>query len=156
MDATSRPSGIAEPELDQVELVVDLIEVVYQANGRMAAALDRLTASRASVSDACIEAFLRLAEDLRPGAAARARLACVDNETQIAGAAAWIARRRQLEPGSDLLPATHGTRSAGAAPARSSVGPHVHGSAVGTAEGAAAISAAARAIARWRGAGGPR
>jgi hypothetical protein len=103
MDASS-DWGSAAPTREQIEHVVALLEVVYQANGRMAAELDRLAASRASVSDASVTVLLRLAEDLRPGAAARERLAELEQEVQVAGAAEWIARRRRLDPDADLVP----------------------------------------------------
>lgn len=151
MDTTRRPTGPPEQGGEQVdldvELAVELLEVVYQANGRMAAELDRLTASRASVSEAAIERFLHLAEDLRPGAEARAHLARLDSETQIAGAAVWIARRRQLDPDTELLPTARGNGTL----ATSATQP-VDGAAVG----ATALPAAARAVQRWRGVGSPR
>jgi hypothetical protein len=103
MEASS-DRGSAAPTREQIEHVVALLEVVYQANGRMAAELDRLAASRASVSEASVIGLLRLAEDLRPGAAARAQLAELEHEVQIAGAAEWIARRRRLDPDADLVP----------------------------------------------------
>jgi hypothetical protein len=107
--ATEATSGLcadtAETSIPaQIEMVVDLLEAVYQANGRMAAELDRLAASRTSVSDAAVHTLVRLAEDLRPGAAARARLAELDHDLQVAGAAAWIARRRQLDCDVELIP----------------------------------------------------
>jgi hypothetical protein len=46
------------PTREQIEHVVALLEVVYQANGRMAAELDRLASSRASVSDASVTRLL--------------------------------------------------------------------------------------------------
>ena len=94
------------PTREQIEHVVVLLEVVYQANGRMAAELDRLASSRASVSDASVTRLLRLADDLRPGAAARTQLAALDHDVQVAGAAEWIARRRRVEPDAGLLPTT--------------------------------------------------
>lgn len=97
MEASS-DRGTAAPTREQIEHVVALLEVVYQANGLMAAELDRLASSRASVSEASVTGLLRLAEDLRPGAAARAHLAELEQDVQVAGAAEWIARRRQLDP----------------------------------------------------------
>jgi hypothetical protein len=103
MEASS-DRGSSAPTREQIEHVVALLEVVYQANGRMAAELDRLASSRTSVSEASVTGLLRLAEDLRPGAAARTQLAALDQELQVAGAAEWIARRRRLDPAADLLP----------------------------------------------------
>jgi hypothetical protein len=51
---------------------------------------------------------IRLAEDLRPGAAARAQLAELGDNLQIAGAAEWIARRRRLDPDAALVPTVRG------------------------------------------------
>lgn len=99
------------PTPREVEMVVDLLESVYQANGRMAEELDRLAASRAAVSDAAVQALTRLAEDLRPGAAARAQLAELGSHLQIAGAAEWIARHRRLDPNAELLPTVRGRAS---------------------------------------------
>ena len=128
--------GSGEPTREQIEQVVALLEVVYQANGRMAAELDRLAASRASVTG-----LLRLADDLRPGAAARARLAELRQDVQVAGAAEWIARRRQLDPDADLLP-TGGSDSAAANPNALVLGAPGRGK-----------SATARARTRWHGQG---
>lgn len=99
------------PHSGDVELVVELLNAVYQANERMAAELDRLTAARSSVSDADVQAFLRLADELRPGAAARARLAELDNDLQAAGAADWIAQHRQRHPDAELVPTAAGPAS---------------------------------------------
>ena len=112
MEASS-DRGTAAPTREQIEHVVALLEVVYQANGRMAAELDRLASSRASVSEASVTGLLRLAEDLRPGAAARAHLAELEQDVQVAGAAEWIARRRQLDPNVDLMPTARTDTGAG-------------------------------------------
>lgn len=113
VDATQGLSGAPDgsPSPNDVAMVVDLLNTVYQANERMAVELDRLTASRSSVSDADVQAFLRLADELRPGAAARARLAELDNDLQVAGAAEWIARHRQHHPGARLVPTAAGPAS---------------------------------------------
>ena len=133
--------GSGEPTREQIEQVVALLEVVYQANGRMAAELDRLAASRAAVSQASVTGLLRLADDLRPGAAARARLAELRQDVQVAGAAEWIARRRQLDPDADLLP-TGGSDGAAANPNALVLGAPGRGK-----------SATARARTRWHGQG---
>jgi hypothetical protein len=134
--AASSDLRSSAPTHAQIEHVVALLEVVYQANGRMAAELDRLAASRASVSEASVTRLLRLAEDLRPGAAARAHLAALDQEVQVAGAAEWIARRRRLDPDADLLPTA---RSDSHAPNST---PHGSGA-------SRATSATDRAQSRW-------
>jgi len=99
-----QPTHQVAADRTQIEHVVALLEVVYRANGLLADELDRLASSRASVSDASVAGLLRLAEDLRPGAAARAQLAAFDPEVQVAGAAEWIARRRRVDPDGELLP----------------------------------------------------
>jgi hypothetical protein len=106
---TGAPDGSPSP--NDVEMVVNLLNRVYQANERMAAELDRLTASRSSVSDADVQTFLRLADELRPGAAARARLAELNNDLQVAGAAEWIAQHRQQHPDAELVPTAAGPAS---------------------------------------------
>lgn len=136
MEASSEP-GPAAPTREQIEHVVALLEVVYQANGRMADELDRLASSRASVSEASVTRLLRLAEDLRPGAAARTHLAALEQEVQVAGAAEWIARRHQLDPDAELVP-TARTDRALASPNTMVLGGIGHGK-----------SAAARAHTRW-------
>lgn len=77
-----------------VEQVADLLDVVYQANGRMAAEVDRIIGSRAAVSQATIDRFTRLAADLRPGARARAELSDLDPDLLLAGTSVWMACRR--------------------------------------------------------------
>jgi hypothetical protein len=135
--AASSDRRSTAPTRAQIEHVVALLEVVYQANGRLADELDRLAASRASVSEASVTRLLRLAEDLRPGAAARADLAELDQEVQVAGAEEWIARRRRLDPDADLVPTA---RSDSPVPASTPLGP---GAARRTA------SATDRAHTRW-------
>ena len=77
-----------------VEQVADLLDAVYQANGRMAAEVDRIIGSRAAVSQATIDRFTRLAADLRPGARARAELSDLDPDLLLAGTSVCMARRR--------------------------------------------------------------
>jgi len=139
--AASGDRGSTAPTCEQVEHVVALLEVVYQANGRLAAELDRLAWSRASVSEASVTGLLRLAEDLRPGAAARAHLAALEQDVQVAGAAEWIARRRRLDPDADLVP-TAGLDSAVANPNTLVLGAPGRGK-----------SATDRAHTRWHGQG---
>ena len=143
MEASS-DRGTAAPTREQIEHVVALLEVVYQANGLMAAELDRLASSRASVSEASVTGLLRLAEGLRPGAAARAHLAELEQDVQVAGAAEWIARRRQLDPHVDLMP-TARTDNAAANPNVLVLGTPGRGK-----------SATVRAHTRWHGQGTAR
>lgn len=110
--AASSDQNSAAPTREQIEQVVALLEVVYQANGRMAAELDRFASSQASVSEASVSGLLRLAEDLRPGAAARTQLAELEQEVQIAGAEEWITRRRRLDPNADLVSTVRLSRAA--------------------------------------------
>lgn len=74
--------------------VADLLAAVAAANGRIAAEADRIASSRAAVSLATIDRLTRLADDLRPGATARAQLAQLDPELLLAGTSVWLARRR--------------------------------------------------------------
>ena len=143
MNASSDP-GQAAADRAQIEHVVALLEVVYRANGLLAAELDRLASSRASVSDASVTGLLRLAEDLRPGAAARAHLAALDPELQVAGAAEWIARRRRVDPEGELLPTP-----------RLAAGDERQGH-TRVAHPTTVVSAANRARSRWHGQAGPR
>lgn len=77
------------------EQVADLIQEVYEANGLLADEVDCILGSRAAVSDATIDRFTRLADRLRPGAAARAHLADLDSSLLMAGTSVWMVRRRQ-------------------------------------------------------------
>lgn len=144
MNASSDP-GQAAADRTQIEHVVALLEVVYRANGVLADELDRLASSRASVSDAGVAGLLRLAEDLRPGAAARAQLAAFDPELQVVGAAEWIARRRRVDRDGELLP-TPRLAAGGELPGQPRV------SYTDTPQ----VSAAGRARIRWHGQAGPR
>ena len=137
-----QPSSEASADPTQIEQVVALLEVVYRANGLLATELDRLASSRASVSDASVTGLLRLAEDLRPGAAARAQLAAFDPEVQVAGAEEWIARRRRVDPDVELLP----TPRLAAGDERTKQTRMVH----------RPVSAINRAQTRWHGQAGPR
>lgn len=83
------------------EQVADLLESVFAANGRVAAEAERLAGSRASVSEATIERFTRLAAGLRPAVEARAILAGLDPELLLAGTAVWRNRRRGSCAGRD-------------------------------------------------------
>jgi hypothetical protein len=141
MDA-SRDRDSAARTREQIDHVVALLKVMYQANGRLAAELDRLASSRASVSDASVTGLLRLADDLRPGAAARAHLAELDRDVQVAGAAEWIARRRRLEPDAELVPTVR--------PGEATANPHK----VMLGEPQRETSAAERAHTRWHNAQG--
>jgi hypothetical protein len=76
-----------------VEQVADLLDEVYAANGLLAEEVDRIIGSRAAVSQATVERFARLAEQLRGGAQARATLSALDPALLLAGASAWTARR---------------------------------------------------------------
>ena len=76
--------------------VADLLDVVAQANSRLTSEVDRLLGSRAAVSGTTVERPLRLADDLRPGAAARAELSALadlDTDMLLAGMSEWLLRR---------------------------------------------------------------
>jgi hypothetical protein len=77
--------------------VLDLLDVIAQANFRLTSEVDRLLGTRAAVSGTTVERLLRLADDLRPGAAARAELsvlADLDTDMLLAGMSEWLLRRR--------------------------------------------------------------
>ena len=84
----------ARPVRISTARVADLLETVYAANGRMASEVDLILGSRAAVSQATVERFVRLADELRPGAAARAELAQLDPDLLMAGTSLWMRRRR--------------------------------------------------------------
>jgi hypothetical protein len=77
-----------------VEQVADLLDEVYAANGLLADELDRILGSRAAVSQSTIDRFTRLADQLRPGARARAQLSDLDTSRVLAGTKIWMARNR--------------------------------------------------------------
>ncbi|HEY3717769.1 MAG TPA: hypothetical protein VGL39_24860 [Jatrophihabitantaceae bacterium] len=92
MDDSARADQLrATPTVEQV---ADLLDEVYAANGLLAEEVDRIIGSRAAVSQATVERFTRLAEQLRDGAQARATLSALDPALLLAGASAWRARRR--------------------------------------------------------------
>ena len=78
--------------------IADLLSVVAQANSRLTASeVDRLLGSRAAVSGTTVDRLLRLADDLRPGAAARTELSALadlDTDVLLAGMSEWLLRRR--------------------------------------------------------------
>jgi hypothetical protein len=77
--------------------LADLLDVSAQASCRLTSEVDRLLGSRAAVSCTMVERLLRLADDLRPGAAARAELsvlADLDTDVLLAGMSEWLLRRR--------------------------------------------------------------
>ena len=90
-----RDTDQAGPVRISAEQVADLLETVYAANGRMASEVDLILGSRAAVSQATVDRFARLADELRPGAAARAALAAIDPDLLMAGTSLWMRRRRE-------------------------------------------------------------
>ena len=78
-----------------VEEVADLLDEVYAANGLLADEMDRILGSRAAVSQSTIDRFTRLADQLRPGARARAQLSGLDPSRVLAGTKVWMARNRE-------------------------------------------------------------
>ena len=77
--------------------VADLLDVVARANSRLTSEVDRLLGSRAAVSGTTVDRLLRLADDLRPGAAARTELSALadlDTDVLLAGMSEWLLRRR--------------------------------------------------------------
>jgi hypothetical protein len=80
------------------EDIADLLDAIAQANGRLSSEVDRLLVDRAAVSSTTIDRLVRLADVLRPGAAARAELralADMDTTLLLAGIASWLQRRRE-------------------------------------------------------------
>jgi hypothetical protein len=78
-----------------VEQVADLLDEVDAANGLLADEMDRILGSRAAVSQSTIDRFTRLADQLRPGARARAQLSDLDPSRVLAGTKIWMARNRE-------------------------------------------------------------
>jgi hypothetical protein len=91
MDERRRPIG----DDCTVEQVADLLDEVYAANGLLADEMDRILGSRAAVSQSTIDRFTRLADQLRPGARARAQLSGLDPSRVLAGTKVWMARNRE-------------------------------------------------------------
>ena len=103
-DAVANPTGrtghagrTAAPE-PTAEQVADLLEAVADANGWMAIELDGTLSSRAAVSQATVDRFSRLAEQLRPGASARARLSNLDPDLLLAATSVWMSRLSRPRP----------------------------------------------------------
>lgn len=92
--------------------VADLLAAVAAANGRIAAEADRIASSRAAVSLSTIDRLTRLADDLRPGAEARAELSRIDPELLLAGTSVWLPRRRHATATPAAHPATPAARAA--------------------------------------------
>jgi len=78
-----------------IEQVADLLDELYAANGLLAVEMDRTLGSRAAVSQATIDRFTHLADELRPGARARAELSDLDPSRVLAGTRVWLARNRE-------------------------------------------------------------
>ena len=95
-DRTARAgrTGVPEPTAEQV---ADLLEAVADANGWMAAELDGILRSRAAVSQATVDRFSRLAEQLRPGASARARLSNLDPDLLLRATSLWMSRCQPVQ-----------------------------------------------------------
>lgn len=92
------------------EQVADLLDVVSEANGRIAAEVDRIVGSRAAVSQGTVDRLTYLADELRPGAAARTQLSALDPSLLLAGTSVWLKRRRRRK---DSAAARAQTRWAG-------------------------------------------
>ena len=93
---TGHTGRTAAPE-PTAEQVADLLEAVADANGWMAIELDGILSSRATVSQATVDRFSRLAEQLRPGASARARLSKLDPDLLLAATSLWMSRRQPVQ-----------------------------------------------------------
>lgn len=77
------------------EQIADLLATVAGA-GEVFSGEVRSLARQGGVNQATVDRLARLAEQVRCGARARARLATVDPADLLAGTAVWIERRRPL------------------------------------------------------------
>ena len=93
---TGHTGRTAAPE-PTAEQVADLLEAVADANGWMAAESGGILSSRAAVSQATVGRFSRLAEQLSPGASARARLSNLDPDLLLAATSLWMSRRQPVQ-----------------------------------------------------------
>ncbi|MHA3700741.1 hypothetical protein ACXR2U_01035 [Jatrophihabitans sp. YIM 134969] len=75
-----------------IEQVADLLQTVHAANARVAAELDLVVGSRASVSQTTVERLARLADELEPGAVARTELAGLEPGLLMDGTWLWMQR----------------------------------------------------------------
>lgn len=85
-----------DESVGSAEQVADLLDVVMDANGRIAAEAARIAESGERVSQAMVDSLTSLGQRLRPGAVARARLGSVDPELLLAGTSVWLRRRRSV------------------------------------------------------------
>ena len=95
-DRAGQAGRTAAPE-PTAEQVADLLEAVADANGWMAFESGGILSSRAAVSQATVDRFSRLAEQLRPGASARARLSNLDPNLLLRATSLWMSRRRPVQ-----------------------------------------------------------
>lgn len=77
-----------------VEQVAELLDEVDAADGLLADEMDRILGSRAAVSQSSIDRFARVADQLRPGARARAQLCGLDPSRMLAHTKVWLTRNR--------------------------------------------------------------
>ncbi len=99
-DRAGHAGRTAAPE-PTAEQVADLLEAVADANGWMAAESAEsggILSSRATVSQVTVDRFSRLAEQLRPGASARARLSNLDPDVLLAATSLWLSRLSRPRP----------------------------------------------------------
>ena len=95
-DRAGHAGRTAAPE-PTAEQVADLLEAVADANGSMAIESGGILSSRAAVSQATVDRFSRLAEQLRPGASARARLSNLNPGLLLAATSLWMSRRQPVQ-----------------------------------------------------------
>ena len=95
-DRAGHAGRTAAPE-PTAEQVADLLEAVADANGWMAIELDGILSSRAAVIQATVDRFSRLAEQLRPGASAWARLSNLNPGLLLAATSLWMSRRQPVQ-----------------------------------------------------------
>lgn len=75
--------------------VADLLETLQVASDRLTAEVADLVAYRAPVSTGTIGRLIRLADDLRPGVAARVALATIQPQLLLDGTSIWLAGGRR-------------------------------------------------------------
>jgi hypothetical protein len=78
--------------------VADLLDMVADANRRVAAEVDRLAVSPVPVTPATVDRLSILAQQVQPGARARTQLSQLDPGLLLAGTSVWLTRWRRPEP----------------------------------------------------------
>jgi hypothetical protein len=106
-DRAHTPTGVGgRPDLQSgvrllpsPEQVADLLATVSAANHRLAKEADRILGSGSPITQATLDHFVHLAEQLRPAARARTTLSSLDTALLMDGAAIWAHRRAGVPSG---------------------------------------------------------